>query len=467
MNANTDLTLPPPAPSGQQATIRLPIATLAPDPRNPRRISDEAAAGLSVSTETFGDLSGIIFNDRTKQLIAGHQRVKVLRAAGATEFHRDGNAGWIAHPKTGERFPVRFVDQDETWQRLANLTANNSFLQGTWTEDAIEQVRGLEHEAQFAELELDKLLAEIEAQQEDAEPTDGNCDPDDVPDVPAEPISKLGDLWLLGEHRLLCGSSTNTADVVRLMNGEKATLMSTDPPYLVDYTGTNHPQSFKREQAGKSNNKGWDAYKDPETSVAFFSDFIRVARENALVVNPACYQWHASRRQKLVEEAWTENGLLWHQQIIWVKSRPILTRSHFMWQHEPAAYGWPEGRPPALRPPVSGECSTVWNIAQNTDEQHDGCDDKVEHPTQKPVAIFERPISYHTRPGDVVYEPFSGSGSQIIAAERLGRRCFAMELAPEFVDVAAQRWAKFTGKDPVLESTGRTLSELNGSRQCP
>jgi DNA modification methylase len=406
---------------------------------NPRKMSDEARAGLQVSLETFGDLD-IVFNERTKQIVSGHMRVAALKAAGATEMVRDGEWIYIEHPKTGERFHVRFVDRDETWQRMANLVANNPSLQGDFTEDAIEQLRGLEHEAHFAELELDKLLAEIEAQQEDAEPTAGNCDPDDVPEPPAEPISKRGDLWLLGDHKILCGDSTCAEDVARLMNGEKAVMMATDPPYLVDYTGTNHPQSFERQQAGKSNNKGWDAYVDPATSVAFFSDFIRVALENALVESPAIYQWHASRRQALVEEAWTANGLLLHQQLVWVKSRPILTRSHYMWMHEPCFYGWVQGRPPALRPPVSGDCSTVWTIAGESEGIH---------PTQKPVVIFERPIAYHTRPGDVVFEPFSGSGSQIIAAERLGRRCFAMELAPEFVGVEVTRWERFTGKKGV------------------
>jgi DNA modification methylase len=115
-------------------------------------------------------------------------------------------------------------------------------------------------------------------------------------------------------------------------------------------------------------------------------------------------------------------------------------RSHYMWQHEPCFYGWIEGKPPTLRPPVSGECSTVWTIAGENDNIH---------PTQKPVEIFERPISYHTKAGDIVYEPFSGSGSQIIAAQRLGRRCFAMELAPEFVDVEVARWERFTGQKAV------------------
>ena len=437
-----------PAQSGLETAIRLPIATLAPDPKNPRKMTSEARVGLGISLETFGALD-IVFNDTTGQLVSGHQRLDRLRAAGATELVREGDWGYVVHPKTSERFPVRFVKWDATKQRMANLVANNPHLQGDFSEDAIEQVRGLEDEAHFAELELDKLLGEIEAQQEDAEPAAGNCDPDDVPEPPAEPISKRGDLWLLGDHKILCGDSTCAKDVARLMGGERAAMMATDPPYLVDYTGTNHPQSFEREQAGKDNNKNWDAYHDPETSVAFFSNFIRTALEHALIENPACYQWHASRRQALVEEAWKANGLLWHQQIIWAKSRPILTRQHFMWQHEPAAYGWIEGRPPTLRPPVSGDCSTVWTIDNRADESKGGGDDKVEHPTQKPVAIFERPIGWHTRPGDIVYEPFSGSGSQIIAAERLGRRCFAMELAPEFVDVEIARWERFTGRKGV------------------
>jgi len=447
MNGDSDSTLHSPS---RESGIRLPIATLAPDPKNPRRMSDEARAGLGVSLETFGALD-IVFNETTKELVSGHMRVERLKAAGATEFVRDGDWCYIEHPKTKERFPVRMVKWDRVRQSMANLVANNPHLQGDFTEEAIEQARGLEHEAHFAELELDKLLAEIEAQQEDAEPTAGNCDPDDVPEPPAEPISKLGDLWLLGGHRLLCGSSTDAADVARLMDGERAVMMATDPPYLVDYTADNHSSSAERQKAGKDKtaNKNWDEYKGPETSVAFFSDFIRVALENALVENPAIYQWHASRRQALVEEAWTANGLLWHQQIIWAKSRPILTRSHFMWAHEPAAYGWIEGRPPTLRPPVSGDCSTVWTIDNRADESKGGGGDKVEHPTQKPVAIFERPISFHSRAGDIVYEPFSGSGSQIIAAERLGRRCFAMELAPEFVDVEIARWERFTGRKGV------------------
>ena len=433
---------------------RLPIAILKADPRNPRKMAPEATSGLGISMETFGPLD-IVFNQRTGELVSGHQRIDRLKAAGATELVREGEWGYIAHPKTGERFPVRFVEWDETKQRMGNLVANNPALQGDFTPEALDQARALHEETNFAELGLAKLAEELQAQldaERDNEPGCGHCDPDETPEPPAEPISKLGDMWELGDHRILCGDSTNAEDVARLMGDERAVMMATDPPYLVDYTADNHPASAERQKAGKDKtaNKNWDAYKDPKTSVEFFTNFIRMALQHALIDSPAIYQWHASRRQALVEAAWTANGLLFHQQLIWVKSRAILTRSHFMWQHEPCFYGWVEGRPPALRPPVGGECSTVWTIAG----EQDGI-----HPTQKPVEIFQRPITYHTRPGNIVYEPFSGSGSQIIAAERLGRRCFAMELAPEFVDVAVKRWENFTHRVAVRvarASAGKT-----------
>jgi ParB family transcriptional regulator, chromosome partitioning protein len=144
------------------AVLTLPIATLAPDPKNPRRMSDDARKGLAVSLETFGPLD-IAFNDTTGELVSGHQRVAELKAAGATTLERDGDVGVIVHPKTGDRFPVRFVQWNETKQRMANLSANNPALAGEFTAETIEQVRALEDEALFNELQLDKLLAAEEA----------------------------------------------------------------------------------------------------------------------------------------------------------------------------------------------------------------------------------------------------------------------------------------------------------------
>jgi DNA modification methylase len=141
-----------------------------------------------------------------------------------------------------------------------------------------------------------------------------------------------------------------------------------------------------------------------------------------------------------VEAAWTQVGLLVHQQLIWAKARGVLTHSHYLWAHEPCFYGWVEGAPPAKKPPANE--ATVWQIDQQ------GSSMGI-HPTQKPLALFERPISYHTEPGDICYEPFAGSGTQLIAAERLGRRCFALELEPRYVDVAVARWEAFSGSVAV------------------
>ncbi len=252
-----------------------------------------------------------------------------------------------------------------------------------------------------------------------------------------------GDLFLLGDHRLLCGDSTNAADVQRLMGGERASLMATDPPYLVDYDAGNHPQSWHNDERTKD--KTWDSYVDPKTGQDFFEGFIRVALEHALSDVVAIYQWHASRRQAMVEAAWAANGLLVHQQIIWRKARAILTYSHYMWGHEPCFYGWRKGKK-SSKPPANQ--ATVWDIDQIG--QQDGI-----HPTQKPTEIFAIPMRNHTNPGDVCYEPFAGSGSQIIAAEQLGRRCFAMELAPEYVAAAITRWERFTGRKAVRIDHGK------------
>jgi len=226
---------------------------------------------------------------------------------------------------------------------------------------------------------------------------------------PENPVTRPGDLWTMEGHRLLCGDSTDLKDVRRLMAEERAVLMATDPPYLVDYDGGSHPQSWSNRPEVKD--KTWDEYRDPKACSDFFFAFLDLALKESLIENPAIYQWHASRRQALVEEAWRRSSLLVHQQIIWKKSRPILTHSLYMWGHEPCFVGWIEGKPPALRP--APNLTSVWEIDLKGIEGT--------HPTEKPLEVFGIPIRSHTRLGEIVYEPFSGSGSQIIAAEKLGR----------------------------------------------
>jgi len=169
----------------------------------------------------------------------------------------------------------------------------------------------------------------------------------------------------------------------------------------------------------------------------------------SLTPNPAVYQFHASARQTLVEAAWVECGLLVHQQLIWVKSRPVLTHSHYLWQHEPCFYGWPKGKQPTKRPPTTAR--TIWTTGDAWDTSDPINEEGATrlHPTQKPVELIRRMVEYHTVPGEVVYEPFSGSGTCLVACELSGHRCFALELAPAYCDVVVARWERLTGKTAV------------------
>jgi DNA modification methylase len=417
-------TNPPGCQHRDLAAAWVSIKDLCPWKQNPRD-NDAAVDAVAESISRFGFGAPIIARLADREIIAGHTRLKAAIKLG---FHQ---------------VPVRYLDLSQHDAHLLALADNKTSEIAEWNDDALGRILADLREQEvdllagtgFGEAEIDALIRSTQGL-----PPSG-VDPG-AGEPPIDPESKLGEVYELGGHRIMCGDSTNADDVARLMGDNRAVLMATDPPYLVDYTGEDRPQSPKRKKASTANNKNWDAYKDPETSVQFFSSFIKLALQHALVASPAIYHWHASRRQALVEAAWTANGLLLHQQIIWVKSRPIISHSHFAWQHEPCFYGWIEGRPPALRPPLGGESTTVWTIAG----ENDGI-----HPTQKAVEIFERPIRYHTLPADIVFEPFSGSGTQIIAAAKLGRRCFAMELQPAFVDVARRRWTSYArscGLDP-------------------
>jgi DNA modification methylase len=230
--------------------------------------------------------------------------------------------------------------------------------------------------------------------------------------------------------------------VLKLTGGSRADLMATDPPYLVDYHGGNHPRSMTNHEAVK--NKHHADYCEQEHP-EFFKDFIRIALRHCLSERPAIYQWHAYRRQALVEQAWTECGLLVHQQIIWFKGRAVLTHSHFMWQHEPCFYGWPNGKQPSRKPPTNA--STVWNVDQKGLEGI--------HPTEKPITLFSNPMLWHLLEGGLCYESFSGSGTSLTAAQLTGRTCYAMEIAPAFVAVALERLSDM-GLKPKLVSSVRT-----------
>jgi DNA modification methylase len=424
---------------------RVSLASIHEDPANARLHGERNLDAIVASLQRFGQAEPLVVNSRSGRLVAGHGRLAAMRKLGWTEAdvvevdlaEIDATALGIALNRTAE-----LAEWDD--QALGRL------LEQLRAEDSLDGVG-------FDLGEIDEILAQLQA-----ETGIGEVDDDGPGDPPEDPVSQVGDLWVLGGHRLLCGDSTRPEDLGRLMAGQKATLLATDPPYLVDYDGTNHPaehhaKAGRRAAPGKElGNKHWDAYVDPESSVEFYTRFLEASLARCVERVPV-YQWHATRRQALVEEAWKRNGLLVHQTIIWSKSRAVLTRSHFLWQHEPCFYGWVEGMMPekARRPATTA--TTIWQIDQAEEP-------KGLHPTIKPLEVFERPIGWHTRPGEVCLEPFSGSGTQIIAAEKLGRRCHAMELSPAFVDVGVMRWQRATGKEAKLEGTGQTFAEVAAQR---
>ena len=407
-------------------TVELwPIQRPIPYDKNPRHCPPEAIAKVAASIKEFGFLQAIVV-DGKDVVVVGHTRLLAAKQLGL------------------QQLPVHVAAGLSPAQAAAYRIADNRTNQETsWDEDLlsveISRLASLDYDIDILGFEADEL-AELLVQ-----PAGGLVDPDEVPELPTEPITRPGDLWVLGNHRLLCGDSTNSADVERLMDGERATLMATDPPYLVNYEGGNHPPTWsnggkKPGAPADCATKHWDSYIDHATAVKFYQDFLSVAVERALTKTPVIYMFFGMMRAPLVFEAWEAAGLLLHQVVIWYKSRIVLGRSDHCWNYEPIAYGWIKGaRPrPARRPPANS--TAVWEISSAI------LDGDQEHPTCKPVELIHRPIEYHTKAGELIYEPFSGSGTAIIAAELTGRTCRALEISPAYCDVAVHRWEAFTGK---------------------
>ena len=421
---------------------RWPVERLLPYAANARTHSEQQVAQLAASMIEFGFTVPCLVDDRGV-LVAGHGRIAAAHKLGIAEVP----VIQLSHLSAAQIRALRLADnklaENAGWDEEL-LAAELARLQ----EDGFEL--GL---LGFDDGELDRLLA-------DAGGDDGGGGPaadDEVPEPPVQPVSRPGDLWLLGNHRLLCGDSTRPEDVQRLMNGERASLFATDPPYLVDYDGTNHPGA---DQHGTKNKDWGDSYgvtwDDADQGPDLYRGFIRAAIDHAIQPNAAWYCWHASRRQAMLEAVWVELGAFVHQQIIWVKNRAVLTRSFYLWKHEPCLMGWLKGNKPER---VSEDyLSSVWTI-----DTPDG-EDRPDHPTPKPLDCFAIPMRQHVARGGLCYEPFSGSGSQIMAGEQTGRRVFAIEISPQYVDVAVKRWQAATGQDAVLEGDGRPFDDLAAER---
>ena len=401
---------------------------------NPRTITAEALGGLKMSVRELGDISGIVWNKRSGQLVCGHQRIKALKEefGDALQMGDDG----ITTPK-GDQFSIRVVDWEEAKERLANVMANNSHIMGDFTKDAIGLVQGLN--VDFPDLsegmQLSALLSSLEL--EFPEKKTGRKDPDDVPPPPAKPVTQHGDVWILGRHRLLCGDSTKKEDVDRVIGGgEEPAIMVTDPPYGVKYDPS------WRAQAGVNKNKKKMGKVENDDQADWSSAW-------RLFPGDIAYVYHAGARASVVQASLEICELEIRAQIIWAKDRMALSRGDYHWQHEPCWYAVRVGK--QGRRTDDRSQTTLWTIPAREDKGHG-------HGTQKPVECMARPIRNHNC--DVVYDPFMGSGTTIIAAEQTGRKCYGIEIDPVYVDVAVKRWADFTEQDPVRESDGAKWSEL-------
>ncbi len=434
--------MPPP-----QIVMR-PVSELKPYAQNARTHSQEQIEQIATSIREFGFTNPVLATAEG-MIVAGHGRIDAAKLLGIEEV------------------PTLVVGADWSPAQLrAYVLADNQLaLNAGWDNDILKK--------ELADLSAEDFYIPVIGFDQDLvtalladEPTGGLTDENDIPEAPKKHATRRGDLWQLGNHRLLCGDSTSPDDVLRLMDGKRAVLFATDPPYLVDYDGTNHPtKKGTSARAKKIANKDWSEeyieqphWDDSSQGPQFYEAFMQVAIDCAIAEDAAWYCWHASRRQAMLEACWKKFDVLHHQQIIWAKTRPVLTRSIMLWAHEPCLFGWRSGKKPRVnREGFDSWPTTVWNIPSSEIETR-------EHPTSKPVRVFSLPMELHTLPGDICYEPFSGSGSQHIAGEKTGRRVYGMEMSEVFCDVIINRWQAFSGKIAILAGENQSYADVRAAR---
>lgn len=425
----------------------LALSEISPYENNPR-VNDGAVDAVATSIREFGFRQPIVV-DSDGVIICGHTRYKAAQKLGL------------------EKVPVH-VAKDLTPQQIKayRIADNKSAELADWNYDLLPielaELQELDFDLDllgFDDKELAKLL--------NPGVQEGLTDPDDVPEPPDVAITQPGDLWILGNHRLLCGDSSSPADVDRLLDGQSIHLVNTDPPYNVKV----EPRSNNAIAAGSRglaapgqqtlvpNHQGFDVARHPKKAKPttsqmrpkdrplqndFLSDeeferllmawFGNIAR--VLVPGRAFYVWGGWSNLGNYPAALSEQGLFWHQQIIWVKNQPVLCRKDFMLQHEWCFYGWRAGAAHVFLGP--NNVTDIWQVSKVPSQ-------KMVHLTEKPVELAVRAIQYSSKPGENVLDLFGGSGSTLIAAEQTGRKAFLMELDAPYCDVIVQRFENFSG----------------------
>ena len=378
------------------------------NPRKDLKPDDAEYIKIKNSIVKFGFVSPLVIN-KDMTVIGGHQRLKVLKDLGITEVE------------------CIVVDLDKTNEKALNIALNK--IQGDWDEDKLE---ALLQELKLEEFdmnltgfdfdEVDEILNDINGTKED------NFDVDSAYEEIEEPITKPGDIWILGNHRLMCGDSTHKDDIMRLMNNQDADMLLTDPPYNVDYVG-------KTAEALKIKNDNMDDNQ--------FYEFLRKVFENMYIVTKegaSIYVFHADTEGINFRKAFKDAGFKLAECLIWKKDCFVMGRQDYQWQHEPVLYGWKGGKAHYF----------INDRTQSTILEFDRPKQSTLHPTMKPIDLIAKLIKNSSRENDIILDLFGGSGSTIIAAEQLNRCCYTMELDPKYCDVIVKRWETLTNKEAIL-----------------
>jgi site-specific DNA-methyltransferase (adenine-specific) len=387
------------------------VGDLTPYARNSRTHSDEQIAQIAASIKEFGWTNPILI-DGEKGIIAGHGRLKAAMRLGLEEI------------------PAIELSHLTEIQKKALIIADNKLaLNAGWDNELLSleleelELEGLDLSLTgFGEEEISALKPEVV--------NEGLTDEDAVPEPPPEAITKPGDIWILGKHRLMCGDSTSMDHLATLTAGALVDMWLTDPPYNVAYEG-------KTKDALKIKN---DSMADDQ-----FRQFLRdsyTAADSVMKPGAVFYIWHSDSEGYNFRGAAHDSGWKVRQCLIWKKSTIVMGRQDYHWKHEPCLYGWKEG------------AGHLWaaDRKQTTILEFDKPSRNGEHPTMKPVALFEYQMLNNTKGGDIVLDSFGGSGTTLIAAEKNGRIAYLMELDPKYCDVIVKRWEEFTGQKARLEN---------------
>ena len=418
-------------------------AMLKPYERNARTHGEDQIAAIMTSIKEFGFTNPLLIDEK-RGLIAGHGRLAAAERLGI------------------DPVPTITIKGLTPAKRRALILADNQLaLRAGWDESLLRlelgDLKAEGFDLAFTGFDPDALTGLLTGKT-----AEGLTDPDATPEPPKDPVSRLGDVWLLGDHRIICGDATDKAIVAKLLGeGGAASLLFTDPPYGVAYRDTGagawDEKKLAKKRAGTLKPR-FDAIMGDDLSGAALEAFLNATFEAALTATAATaawYVWHGASTAAVFERALLRAGMAVRSQIIWAKSRPAFNFSQYKYQHEPCFYAHREKRAPAWYGDKAQ--TSLWQVASESGAVY-------VHPTQKPVALATVAIKNSTKAGDRVLDLFLGSASTLIACEMAGRACLGAELAPSYVDVACLRWASYTGKVARLDADGRTFNEIAQDR---